>query len=445
MDKPGQLGMLEAPAKSSLLPHTPPPRSVTDSSTSMWSFALLFVALIAPGPFDRKWLRGLCLGGGLFLLFDQSTPQLQKTPLLKRLDRPMTVFENVNDAHGRTLRSEGAYLRAQQIHPQPTSPRVVIIGASSAHGSNLLREHIFSSLLQQNINARYGINSEFINLGVGGANSNILLQMSSTVLALNPTLVILYYGHNEVSQSLSNYPESISSEQLWINLWSQSRSFRALSKWLKTEQPSAIEAQPKTLSIEDLRALKTHALLNARQNLSALLEQLSSAEIPVLMLSPPTNIPFAPVRCPETGNELSSDVKQLEPAKRSRWLEQRLAEISPDSPEACGLRPSLVAALRQSGEGKKARSVSQQHIDHGAEITTITQPMRKLLYQLAAEHQTGWLDLDLAFSLKSPDGYTTNGLFWDELHPSTQGHRYIAELIQPWVEEQLQSQGSGGK
>ena len=114
--------------------------------------------------------------------------------------------------------------------------------------------------------------------------------MSSSVLALNPSLVILYYGHNEVSQSLSYYPESVSAEQLWISLWSQSRSFRTLSQWLKTEPPSATNAPPTALSIEDNRALKKHALLNAHQNLSALLQKLSSANIPVLLLSPPTNI-----------------------------------------------------------------------------------------------------------------------------------------------------------
>ena len=130
--------------------------------------------------------------------------------------------------------------------------------------------------------------------------------------------------------------------------------------------------------------------------------------------------------------------------RSSTLVKQRLSEISPDSSEAWA-RPFLVSALRESGKGKKARSIAQLHIDHGAEITTITQPMRKLLYQLASEHQTGWLDLDLAFSQNSPDGYTTNGLFWDELHPSTKGHEYIAELIYPWVESQLLSQGSGGK
>jgi phospholipase/lecithinase/hemolysin len=68
----------------------------------------------------------------------------------------------------------------------------------------------------------------------------------------------------------------------------------------------------------------------------------------------------------------------------------------------------------------------------------MTSGIRAALSELAEAHHTGWLDADALFWSASPDGLSANGLFWDDLHPSRQGHALLADalvpLVRPWVE-----------
>ena len=43
------------------------------------------------------------------------------------------------------------------------------------------------------------------------------------------------------------------------------------------------------------------------------------------------------------------------------------------------------------------------------------------------------LDVERLFYARSPDGLSAPGMFWDDLHPTRQGHQLIADALYPEV------------
>ena len=154
----------------------------------------------------------------------------------------------------------------------------------------------------------------------------------------------------------------------------------------QTVTPTSLTSQNQHKDIVQL------AKWNHMQNISLLLTSYQEAEIPVIMLNPPTNYPFAPV----------DEAFQLNPVHTI--------------------------------------SEKQKQIDQSTEATTIHSEIRENNLKLARKFGLYYLDLDQYFHKKSPDHYSANGLFWDELHPSALGQEWIAQSILPLLKEQLQSQ-----
>ena len=94
-----------------------------------------------------------------------------------------------NDTHYIT---QGDYLRAQRIEKIKSKKRLVILGASSAHGSNELMEDTFAGIIGEQTEW------EVINLAIGGTTSAGLVTLTSYVELLNQYALLIYYGNNEV-------------------------------------------------------------------------------------------------------------------------------------------------------------------------------------------------------------------------------------------------------
>ena len=64
---------------------------------------------------------------------------------------------------------------------------------------------------------------------------------------------------------------------------------------------------------------------------------------------------------------------------------------------------------------------AQKHPKDGEKFTSLIKTVRP-----------DW-DLDIYFHQNSPDTTSANGLFWDELHPSALGHKWIADGLHTWL------------
>ena len=138
--------------------------------------------------------------------------------------------------------------------------------------------------------------------------------------------------------------------------------------------------------------MKELAHKNFHQNISLLLEAYQEENVPVLLLNPPTNYPFAP------HDSTSSSLTTQEQI--------------------------------------------QQAIDNSKNSTTISSTIRLYNRALAEQYGAAYLDIDDLFHLNSPDGISANGLFWDELHPSVLGHQWIADSITDWIRCRLSDEAT---
>lgn len=96
--------------------------------------------------------------------------------------------------------------------PDPNVIRVVAVGDSITFGHGVNDDETYPRLLGE----RLGSNYEVINAGVPGeASDQALLELTERVLPLQPRLVILCIGVNEISSLPQRYDEN--QHQLWLS------------------------------------------------------------------------------------------------------------------------------------------------------------------------------------------------------------------------------------
>ena len=322
--------------------------------------------------------------------------------------------------------------------------RVLIFGASSAHASNHLKEESFSHLVEQKLRQNdpdRPIN--FINLSVGGTNSGGILSLAAKSMQLEADGLILFYGHNEAAHfNQLTDAENLDPVQLKWRIWLNDIQLFRLMEGLFKSTPKIRELKNKNINRRDRSVkFKELATKNYRQNIDKTLELAHKNGLHVLMMNVVSNYRFAPMEpfAIESSKEAISmleDAKSMRPKDKDKALE--FALNSTDMAESGSqthltslkLSAELMAELQQHNA---AREKYEEALDNADEISTVISPIRKATLQLSQKYGTAYIDLKELFYKNSPDGLSANGLFWDELHPSREGHRRIADSISPWA------------
>ena len=355
------------------------------SSRPTWLLILGTAFLMVPFR-NRKMVQALLTSVLLFCSIEWvcsifTPPLLFNKPMFQITGWQITPW-TVSDSHYET---HGDYLRSQTIPKSTTLSRVVIIGASSAHGSNELWEDSFAGQLQEKTNW------DVVNLGIGGTTSTGLIHLRDEIQLLNPSALIIYYGHNEVRQfRLMQAHQRISPWQYQTQrlLW-QSSVYSTIYNVIYSESDSSDLSVP----LSDLTQISDKEIVqlatwNFESNISLIC---STLKIPILLIVPPTNYPFAPMT---EINHLPDDLLEI-----------------------------------------------QALIDAHPEATTIHSSIKNSIPKVASNCGATLWDVDKHFHQNSPDGTSANGLFWDELHPSALGHQWIARGLQQWLETLPPSNG----
>lgn len=363
----------------------------------------------------------------------------EQKPLFSLVDWDYKPYQTIARPSGNWWISDGGPARWQEIPQKKSGWRFAVLGASSAHGSNLLQEQSFAGLLQKDLQEKYPDTPvQVVNLAIGGTTSNGVLQAGVQALNMDCDALIIYYGHNEVAQfqTLENLGGSDNIE-LRIQLY-QSRLYSTLSRIFSHQSNTP------TLKIStqhDVSELRSLAIYNHHYNLSALLQKSRTNHVPVLLIAPSYNYRFAPYTpiqdSPPVAQQWLEKAKSLRVDSPQKALEATRQTISVDKPggearlEALRIQAELHA---QMGVHKEARRAYQQLFDEAKETTTVHSGILDNITNLAQYYGTAYLDATSIFYHHAPDGITANGIFWDELHPSAQGHRYLAQAISPWLE-----------
>jgi lysophospholipase L1-like esterase len=388
----------------------------------------------------------IILGGEGVLAWIDTPIQAEQSSLFSFVDFSFAPYQKHTRKDQNWWISQGGPARWQEIPEHSEIFRIAVLGASSAHASNLLQEEGFPAILEKTLQSEFPNKSiQVVNMGIGGTISNGILSSGTQAIEMGVDALIIYYGHNEVAQ-FQQIDQFGVSAQIWMRiLFSQSRIYALLNHIFPSQPHKQQETiRTNTTARSDPERIIEWAAQNHLQNLSILLHDCSQKSIPVLQVTPTYNVLFAPFL--PYSNEINTQAKRLlEEAQSLRpkntqeaknRVKQSIQYASNGSDVALKAHQIHAELLSEQGKLREARIEYQKIFDQADEITTIHSRVQKNILLLAQKYGTAHLDAEEVFYHHSKDGLSANELFWDELHPSQKGHQFLADAILPWARVQ---------
>ncbi len=304
------------------------------------------------------------------LLYPLTLPLIELQPMFTLSDWDIDPWTETSEH----FITQGPYLRAQKIDKYHHRRRLVIVGASSAHGSNELWEDTFAGILQDDLDW------DVVNLAIGGTTSTGIVHLMDDISRLNPSALVVFYGHNEVKQfRMMNNLNDIPTwrYKLQRQIW-RSRTYSFFHGIINIDSIEITQNKTNVQQSDD--TVVQLATWNFKTNLTTIC---NTIDVPTIFLTPPTNYPFAHMGSPESMPKSIEDIQNL--------------------------------------------------IDADIDSTTIHSSIKDSIPEIAKECGATHWDVDHYFHINSPDNTSANQLFWDELHPSATGHEWIAQGIKDWL------------
>jgi lysophospholipase L1-like esterase len=334
--------------------------------------------------------------------------------------------------------------------------RVVALGDSTMFGLFAGQDGAFLQLVARNAERASGAPVEAVNLACPGWASDRVANLMPTALALQPDLVIVYVGHNELLgrlsapaaplRGLSARLLSVSSLYSWA--WhlrarrqldaAQSRGEAALAAGqVPVFDPLLL---PKEQQVLPSPAEVEAAAASYRANLVRMAARARDARVPLLFVVPAANLLMPPaVSTHPAGFTSAAEFDALQQQARASFekgdgpaalaqLERALA-LSPRFAMAHYWRGTILAA---GGDKDAARAAFQRAVDGDARTYRISSPLLGALEQAARETGTPTADLRPLMHAQL-DFPTSQRLFVDFCHPTKLGHALIAQRLLPDV------------
>jgi len=219
--------------------------------------------------------------------------------------------------------SQGSDSTRQGMQPQqfpctPSGKRIITLGGSSIQGYGLPAGMSLASQLQTQLD---GLEWDVINAGVAGYNSLQIRRMMPEIWKLEPSIIILYAGHNDfVFYPMIEDVLATSNAKIQLRSWGDRLAlWRFLRERLGLQQPPSgnvetpsFEEQakaafnqlplprPKTATeLKNTHQEQQTALENIRsfyrENISFILEEATQRDVEVLLIVPVSRLDSPPV------------------------------------------------------------------------------------------------------------------------------------------------------
>jgi lysophospholipase L1-like esterase len=349
--------------------------------------------------------------------------------------------------------------------------RMVGLGDSTAYGLFVGADAAFISVLGREITASTGRPVEAVNLACAGFASDRVLALLPTALSLDPDLVVVYVGHNEMLGGADG-PAAGLNRALRARAWLLERS--ALFAWLdhtwittlrgaETERvreevaaleageiptfvPEAVPASRRAAPSPEFRA---RAAARYRENLEAIVAAGREARVPLLLVLPVANLRWPPglsFHAPGFAEEeefaaaLRAAAALREAGKREQELAalDRAVALSPSFAQAHSLRGDALHAL---GRDDEARAEYAAAIDRDGVTHRITSSLEAQVVEVAREEGVTWVDLRPLFHADLSDE-AAKRRFVDHVHPTAAGHAEVAAALREPALALLPSRGA---
>jgi lysophospholipase L1-like esterase len=358
--------------------------------------------------------------------------------------------------------------KSRQTHFQPESfaavkPanefRIFVLGGSTVQGRPWSIETSFTTWLELNLNA--GDRSreyQVINCGGVSYASYRLVPILQEVLRYQPDLIIFCEGHNEFLEdrsygSIKFAPAYLAWPQRQV---ARLRTYNVLREGilrLMAADEKATPAQRVVLGPEaDARLdwkdglakyhrdpkwqadVIAHFELNLRR-IAAIADQ---AGVPLLFVSPASNLqwaPFKPVHradfCPADHVEfarLRAEARELYARDMEAALVCLKQAAAMDDQQAA-VHYDIGLCLLELGRPAEARVWLTKAKDLDVCPLRMLEPMKQIIRNVATETRTPLVDADALIAAKSRSGFPDLQWMVDHVHPTIEGHQLIADAI----------------
>ncbi len=297
-------------------------------------------------------------------------------------------------------------------------PRVLWLGGSSVHGAwGMAPERQAASVLMGLLDV------ESINLGSPGIDSTHLVELLPQALTVEPDAIVLYTGHNDFGNAVFTGAWS-ERAQLTIALasWARhSRVFELLS--LHLSRPAAVR---RVGSNDPVFRLDDHARDAIREGLEQRLVWLArsarEAGVPLILVTPVSNAwaPSVAWSCPEQIAALGEAARPKDPRTLPpQALEGDCRDLEWARAVAAGDRDTL------------DRLRDEDPLPTRADRATVD-----MIRRVADEEELLLIDANQSFRERG-QGLEPKAWFTDNLHLNGRGHKALAELVAPPLEDLL--------
>ena len=324
---------------------------------------------------------------------------------------------------------------------EPGTFRIFVLGGSAAAGDPE-PAYSFSRLLHFSLSAASPQQSvEVINASITAVNSHVLRRMMKEIRDLEPDLVILYLGHNEVVGPYG--PASLfgrfTPSRLDIALRTAIRSSRVGQLWshflhragMGTAAPEAWQGMrmflDRQLTADDPRLEPTYR--HFRGNLRAMLREARRASAHVILCTVASDLrdcpPFASLAAPPLTEPDAARLRAvLDEGTLASLAEART--LAPSYAEAHYRWALLVEADAPDQAADAYRLARDQDTLRFRADSRINALIREVAGEAAAEHVT-LLDIEQAADRHPADSWPS--LFLDHVHFTYEGNRWMAAQL----------------
>lgn len=332
-----------------------------------------------------------------------------------------------------------------RVKPENTF-RIFCLGGSTVQGRPFSVETSFTTWLQQSLTAADSSRDwDVINCGGVSYASYRLVPILQECLEYEPDLVIVCTGHNEFLEDRTY--SSMKSPGSLQRILGHSRLFTLMRAAAK---PNRSELEKFLLSADvdarldyddGLQFYKrddnwwTLVASHFENNLRRMVESCEQAQVPVLIMLPPSNLADSPPFKTHPNAAVADEVSAAMAAARELYREDlsgaidRLeAAIRLDERNAAN-RFELGRALESAGRTEAARRAFVRARDEDVCPLRMTTSLENRMRKVVEEKQTPFINLHRFLESKSKKPILGNGLLVDHIHPSFKGHQLIADEL----------------
>lgn len=359
--------------------------------------------------------------------------------------------------------------KSRQTHFQPDSFaakkdsrefRIFVLGGSTVQGRPWSIESSFTTWLELHLNAADPTRTyDVVNCGGVSYATYRLAPILEEVLRYQPDLIIFCEGHNEFLEDRSYEPLRVQPAVVTWGIRQASRlhTYNLLRESIlhagRSVQP-AIVLGPEVDARLDWKGgmaeyhrdptWQADVINHFRASLQRIVRIAASANVPLILVSPVSNLQFAPFKSEHRANitpaqrdEFDSLLKQAselyatdlgqatELLRRATAIDDQFAQIHYE----------LGNCLLEQGQTAAAREELIKAKEFDICPLRMLEPMKQIIREVAKSTQTPLVDADALIAAKSRSGFPDRQWLVDHVHPSMSGHQLIAEALADKMEE----------